>query len=139
MGDEPQYHNQFRPHAPRPRTHHLAGGTVFHFVTEGIHAALELARAAAGDGDVRLGGGIATVRECLQAGLIDELHLAVRPVCWGLVKVCLGGWIYQRWGMRATRAWRGSGRIMVFCVSSKVNLPGKHRKQGEQESTDLRT
>lgn len=83
-GDEPPYHTPvfvLTHHARAPIT--MAGGTVFHFVTEGIHAALEMARAAAGDRDVRVGGGVATVREYLQAGLIDELHLAVRPVLLG--------------------------------------------------------
>jgi dihydrofolate reductase len=56
---------------------------VFHFVTGGIHAALEQATAAAAGRDVRLGGGVATVRQYLQAGLVDELHLAVRPVLLG--------------------------------------------------------
>ena len=70
-------------------THHarapieMKGGTTFHFVTDGIHAALERARAAAGDRDVRIGGGVATIRQYLQAGLIDELHLAMRPVLLG--------------------------------------------------------
>jgi dihydrofolate reductase len=61
----------------------MRGGTEFHFVTDGIHAALERARAAAGGRDVRVGGGAATVRQYLRAGLIDELHLAVRPVLFG--------------------------------------------------------
>lgn len=61
----------------------MAGGTTFHFVTDGIHAALEQAKTAAGGLDVRLGGGVASVRQYLQAGLIDELHLAVRPVLLG--------------------------------------------------------
>jgi len=61
----------------------MAGGTDFHFVTNGIHAALELATAAAGGRDVRVGGGVATVREYLRAGLIDDLHLAVRPILLG--------------------------------------------------------
>jgi dihydrofolate reductase len=70
-------------------THHarpsvaMAGGTTFHFVTEGIHAALDRARAAAGGMDVRLGGGAATVQQYLRAGLVDELHLAVAPVLLG--------------------------------------------------------
>ena len=83
-GDEPPYHVPtfvLTHHARPPLT--MAGGTVFHFVTEGIHAALEQARAAAGGRDVRLGGGVATVRQYLQAGLIHELHLAVRPVLLG--------------------------------------------------------
>ena len=61
----------------------MKGGTEFRFVTEGIHAALEQARDAAAGRDVRLGGGAATVRQYLQAGLADELHLAVRPVLLG--------------------------------------------------------
>ena len=61
----------------------MAGGTTFHFVTDGIHAALGRAREAAQGKDVRLGGGVATVRQYLQAGLIDELHLAISPVLLG--------------------------------------------------------
>ncbi len=61
----------------------MKGGTVFHFVAGGIHAALERARDAAGGLDVRLGGGVATVRQYLRAGLVDELHLAVSPVLLG--------------------------------------------------------
>jgi dihydrofolate reductase len=61
----------------------MAGGTKFHFVTEGIHAALEQARTAAGGRDVRVGGGVSTIRQYLQAGLIDELHLVMRPVLLG--------------------------------------------------------
>ena len=61
----------------------MAGGTEFRFVTDGIHAALEQARAAAGDGDVRLGGGVSTIRQFLSGALVDELHLAIRPVLLG--------------------------------------------------------
>jgi dihydrofolate reductase len=61
----------------------MAGGTEFRFVTSGIHAALEQATAAAGGRDVRLGGGVAVIRQYLRAALIDELHLAVRPVLLG--------------------------------------------------------
>ncbi|HXF59545.1 MAG TPA: dihydrofolate reductase family protein, partial [Candidatus Saccharimonadales bacterium] len=70
-------------------THHarapieMKGGTTFHFVTDGIHAALERARTAAGDRDIRLGGGVATIRQYLREGLIDEMHLALRPVLLG--------------------------------------------------------
>jgi dihydrofolate reductase len=69
----------------------MAGGTEFRFVTEGIHAALERATAAAGGGDVRLGGGVATIRQYLRAGLVDELHLAIRPVLLGTGEHLLGG------------------------------------------------
>jgi dihydrofolate reductase len=61
----------------------MKGSTVFHFVTEGIHAALERAKAAAGARDVRLGGGVSTIRQYLQAGLVDELTLGLRPVLLG--------------------------------------------------------
>jgi dihydrofolate reductase len=61
----------------------MTGSTEFHFVTEGIHAALEQATAAAGGRDVRLGGGVTTIRQYLRAALIDELHLAIRPVLLG--------------------------------------------------------
>jgi dihydrofolate reductase len=83
-GDQPPYHTPvfvLTHHARAPLA--MAGGTVFNFVTGGIHAALEQATSAAGGRDVRLGGGVATVRQYLRAGLIDELHLAVRPVLLG--------------------------------------------------------
>jgi dihydrofolate reductase len=83
-GDEPPYHVPVFVLTHHPRAPlQMAGGTTFHFVTEGIHAALAQAKTAAGDLDVRLGGGVATVREYLRAGLIDELHLAVRPIVLG--------------------------------------------------------
>lgn len=83
-GDEPPYHVPvfvLTHHAREPLA--MAGGTTFHFVTGGIHAALEQARAAANGRDVRVGGGVSTVRQYLQARLLDELHLAVRPVLLG--------------------------------------------------------
>jgi dihydrofolate reductase len=61
----------------------MAGGTTFHFVTDGAEAALDRARAAAGGRHVRLGGGVATVHEYMRAGLLDELHVAVVPVLLG--------------------------------------------------------
>ena len=69
-------------HHPRPALE-MAGGTVFHFITGGIDEAYRLAMAAAGDKDVRLGGGVQTVRAYLQAKLIDEMHLAISPVLLG--------------------------------------------------------
>jgi len=83
-GDEPPYHVPvfvLTHHARAPLE--MKGGTTFHFVTEGIHAALDQAKAAANSRDVRLGGGVATVRQYLQDGLVDELHLAVPPVLLG--------------------------------------------------------
>jgi dihydrofolate reductase len=77
-------------HHPRPPLR-MAGGTEFRFVTEGIHAALRQASDAAGGRDVRLGGGVATIRQYLRAALIDELHLAVRPVLLGAGEALLAG------------------------------------------------
>jgi dihydrofolate reductase len=83
-GEEPPYHTRVfvLTHHPRPPLA-MAGGTEFHFVTEGIQSALEQAKAAADGRDVRVGGGVSTIRQYLQAGLIDELHLAIRPVLLG--------------------------------------------------------
>ena len=83
-GEEPPYHVPVfvLTHHPREPLE-MRGGTVFHFVTDGIHAALERARAAANGLDVRLGGGAATVRQYLHAGLIDQMHLALRAVLLG--------------------------------------------------------
>jgi dihydrofolate reductase len=81
--DPPFHHDVFvlTHHARDPVP--MAGGTMFHFVTDGIEAALDRARAAAGDRHVRLGGGAATVQQYLRAGLLDEIHLAVVPVLLG--------------------------------------------------------
>jgi len=80
-GDNPPYH------APTfVLTHHerkplvMQGGTTFHFVTAGIEEALRLAKQAAGDKDVKIGGGVSTVQQYLQAGLVDTMHLALAPV-----------------------------------------------------------
>lgn len=83
-GDNPPYHADtfILTHHPRASIP-MAGGTTFHFVTEGIHAALERAKTAAKERDVRLVGGAATVRQYLRAGLIDEMHLAISPVLLG--------------------------------------------------------
>jgi dihydrofolate reductase len=102
-GNDPPYH------APTfVLTHHarasfeMQGGTVFHFVTEGIDAALTRARAAAGDRDVKIGGGVATVRQYLRAGHIDELHLAVAPVVLGRGEALFAGIDLRALGYRVT-------------------------------------
>jgi dihydrofolate reductase len=91
-GDEPPYHTPVfvLTHHARPPLR-MAGGTEFRFVTEGIHAALEQARVAAGGKDVRLGGGVSTIRQYMLAGLVDELHLAVSPIVLGAGEQLLAG------------------------------------------------
>ena len=83
-GDDPPYHVPvfvLTHHARPPLT--MEGGTTFLFVTGGMHEALDRAKAAANGRDVRVGGGVSTVRQYLQAGLVDEMHLAVSPVLLG--------------------------------------------------------
>jgi dihydrofolate reductase len=111
-GDEPSYHVPtfvLTHHARKPEV--MKGGTTFHFVTGGIHEALEGAREAAGDRDIRIGGGPGTIRQYLQAGLIDEMHLVVRPVLLGKGEPLFRGLdlpelgyevVEQRQGERAT-------------------------------------
>jgi dihydrofolate reductase len=83
-GDEPPYHLPVfvLTHHARPPLR-MKGGTTFYFVTDGIRSALDQARQAAGDKDVRIGGGPHTINEFLRAGLIDQLHIAIAPVLLG--------------------------------------------------------
>lgn len=83
-GDDPPYHTPvfvLTHHAREPIS--MAGGTTFHFVTDGIHRALERATDAANGLDVRVGGGVATVRQYLRARLIDEMHIVIAPMFLG--------------------------------------------------------
>ena len=83
-GDNPPYHTPVfvLTHHSRPSIT-MDGGTTFHFVTEGIHAALERATEAANGRDIRLGGGVATIQQYMRAGLVDEMHLAISPIVLG--------------------------------------------------------
>jgi dihydrofolate reductase len=91
-GDSPPYHAPVFVLTNHPRASiAMDGGTTFHFVTDGIDAALQRAREAAGGQDVRLGGGVATIRQYLSAGLVDEMHLAVAPILLGSGEHLLGG------------------------------------------------
>ena len=83
-GEEPPYHTPvfvLTHHARAPLK--MQGGTEFRFITDGIESALAQAKKAAGEKDVRLGGGVSTIRQYLSASLIDELHLAMSPVVFG--------------------------------------------------------
>ena len=91
-GPNPPYHVPVFVLTHHPRAPiEMEGGTTFHFVTDGIHAALERAKAAAGGKDVRVGGGVATAREYLRAGLVDEIHFAISPVLLGSGEALLEG------------------------------------------------
>ena len=114
-GDEPPYHTLvfvLTHHARAPLR--MAGGTEFRFVTEGIEAALAQARAAAGGQDVRVGGGVATIRQYLRAGLIDELHLAIRPVLLGAGEHLLGGIDLRSLGYECVKQVPGERATHVF-------------------------
>jgi dihydrofolate reductase len=91
-GDEPPYHVPVfvLTHHARPSIT-MEGGTTFHFVTDGVDAALARARAAAGGRDVRLGGGVATIRQYLLAKQVDEMHIAIAPVLLGSGEALLAG------------------------------------------------
>jgi len=91
-GDVPPYHCPVfvLTHYPRASIT-MAGGTTFYFVTDGIHAALQRAAEAANGKDIRLGGGVATIRQYLRAGLIDELHLVIAPIFLGFGEHLLAG------------------------------------------------
>ena len=102
-GEEPPYHVPVfvLTHHPRDSLE-MQGGTTFHFVTDGIHAALAAAMKAAGGRDVRIGGGADTVRQYLQAGLVDEVHLAVSSTLLGQGESLLSGIDLPALGFKCT-------------------------------------
>ncbi|MGB9036135.1 deaminase [Arthrobacter sp. UCD-GKA] len=112
-GESPPYgHDVFvlthHPRHPLP----MSGGTTFHFVADGLPAALEAARSAAHGADIRLGGGVATVREAVAAGLVDELHLAFAPVLLGAgERLFTGNWVAD--GYRVAESQQGEGAFHV--------------------------
>jgi dihydrofolate reductase len=119
-GEEPPYHVPvfvLTHHTRAPLK--MAGGTEFRFVTQGIHVALDQARAAADGRDVRLGGGVSTVRQYLRAGLIDELHLAVRPVLLGSGEHLLDGIDLRAGGYQCTRSVAGERATHVFLTRQR--------------------
>jgi len=111
-GAKPPYHTPVfvLTHHPRPPLE-MEGGTVFHFVTEGIRAALERAQAAAGRQDIRLGGGVATMRQYLQASLVDEMHVAVSPILLGSGEHLLAGLDLPALGYRCTECVPGAKAV----------------------------
>jgi dihydrofolate reductase len=102
-GDNPPYHCPVYvlTHHARPPLE-MDGGTVFHFVTEGPDKALELARRAAGERDIRIGGGVSTVRHYLKTGGIDTMHVAIAPTLLGKGEALLEGIDLPALGYRVT-------------------------------------
>jgi dihydrofolate reductase len=114
-GEEPPYHTPvfvLTHHARAPLR--MKGGTEFRFVTDGIESALKQAKAAAGGKDVRIGGGTATIRQYLQRGLIDELHLAVRPVVLGAGENLMSGLDLRRLGYEVAEHVQGERAMHVL-------------------------
>jgi len=102
-GETPPFHTPvfvLTHHARDPMA--MNAGTTFHFVTGGIREALKRAKQAAGPREVRLGGGVATIRQYLEARLVDELHLAMAPVLLGAGESLLSGIDLVRLGFRCT-------------------------------------
>jgi dihydrofolate reductase len=91
-GDNPPYHAPtfILTHHPRESIT-MEGGTVFHFVTGGIEEALQRAREAAGNKDIKIGGGVSTARQYIEAGHVDEMHLAIAPVVMGQGEALFAG------------------------------------------------
>jgi dihydrofolate reductase len=114
-GDEPPYHTPVFVLTHHPRAPlKMAGGTEFRFVTEGIHVALQQAKAAAGGRDVRVGGGVSTIRQYLRAELIDELHLVVSPVLLGSGEHLFNGIDMRAAGYECTKSVAGERATHVF-------------------------
>jgi dihydrofolate reductase len=121
-GETPPYHVPVfvLTHHGRPPLA-MQGGTTFYFVTDGIHAALERAREAAGAKDVRLGGGVSTIRQYLRERLIDELHLALSPVLLGRGEALFEGMDWRALGYRCVE--RVSGEKATHVTLRKQDLP----------------
>lgn len=114
-GEEPPYHTPVfvLTHHARPPLK-MAGGTEFQFVTDGIHAALQRAKDAAGNRDVRVGGGVSAIRQYLRAGHIDELHLAIRPVLLGVGEALWAGIDLPALGYESVKSVAGERATHVF-------------------------
>jgi dihydrofolate reductase len=116
-GDNPPFHTPVFVLTNHPRASiDTIGGTTFHFVTDGIHAALEQAVHLADGQDVRLGGGVATIRQYLRAGLIDEMHLGMSPILLGSGECLLEGMNLPKLGYQCT-AHVATPRALHFVIT----------------------
>jgi dihydrofolate reductase len=121
-GKNPPYHTPVfvLTHHPRPSVE-MEGGTTFHFVTDGIHAALQRATEAANGKDIRLGGGVSVIRQYLQAGLIDEMHLTISPILLGAGEHLLGGIDTLALGYECTESVT-TAKAMHFVLTKRASL-----------------
>ncbi|HEX6824602.1 MAG TPA: dihydrofolate reductase family protein, partial [Candidatus Sulfotelmatobacter sp.] len=119
-GDEPPYHVPvfvLTHHARKPLA--MQGGTTFHFVTDGAESALKRAREAAAGKDVRIGGGVSTIRQYLLAGQIDEMHLAMSPVLMGEGEHLFAGINLQQLGFRVAQSVAGENATHILIEKRK--------------------
>jgi dihydrofolate reductase len=119
-GENPPYHTPVfvLTHHPRPELA-MEGGTTFHFVTDGAESALNKAREAAEGKDVRIGGGVSTIRQYLTAGQIDEMHLAVSPVLLGDGEHLFSGINLSKLGFAPYKTLAGENATHVFVRNQK--------------------
>ena len=119
-GDNPPYHCPVFVLTNHPRASiAMDGGTTFHFVTDGIHAALKRAAEAANGEDIRLGGGVATIRQYLTAGLVDEMHIAIAPVLLGSGEHLFAGLDLLKLGYQRTEHVPTSGATHMVLTKLK--------------------
>ncbi len=118
-GDNPPYHVPVfvLTHHAR-KSMEMQGGTTFHFITEGPEAALSKAKEAAKGKDVRIGGGVATIRQYLKLGAIDEMHLAVSPVVLGEGENLYTGINLSKLGFKPIQTTAGEGVMHVVLKRS---------------------
>ncbi len=121
-GETPPYHTPVFVLTHHPRSPlAMAGETTFCFVTEGIEQALNLARAAAGDKDIRIGGGVATIQQYLRARLLDELHLAIAPTMLGSGELLFVGLDVVKLGYQCNEFACGEKAMHVVLRRSETN------------------
>ncbi len=114
-GPNPPYHCKVYvlTHHARPPLE-MEGGNTFVFVTDGIESALKQAKASAGGRDIRIGGGVSTVRQYLEAGLVDEMHLAFVPVLLGHGENLLEGISLPKLGFEVVEHTQGEGALHIL-------------------------
>jgi dihydrofolate reductase len=114
-GSNPPYHTPVfvLTHHARPSLE-MEGGTTFHFITDGIQSALEKAKHAAGGKGIRIGGGVSTIRQYLSAKLIDEMHLAMRPVLMGEGEQLFSGLDLPQLGYKVAQSTFGENAMHVL-------------------------